>query len=112
MSRSNDTYRNNTKQNLAYSRAIPLPSAEQISTYSIIETNTTTMGTSSSNNELEPNTWTEDDVNLQCSACSSNDDEEVEEHETISSDNDESHQQLSSHPPIQMVTGPPTIIYV
>ncbi|CAF0912439.1 unnamed protein product [Rotaria sp. Silwood1] len=117
MSTSNDNHHdnsintNNPKQSLSSSKSIPLQSHEQTSTYSMIETNTTTIGTSSSNNELEPTTWTEDDAMLQCSACSSNDDEE-EEHEIISSDNDESHQQQLSHPQIHMITGPPTIIYV
>lgn len=101
-----------TKQSLALSRNIPLPSMEQTSTHSIIETNTTTIGTSSSHNELEQGTWTEDDVMLQCSTSSSNDDEEEGEHEITSSENDESQQQQVSHPPIQIITGPPTIIYV
>ena len=104
----------NTKQGLLLSSNIPLTSLEQTSTHSMIGTNTTTTGTNSSNNELEPGTWTEDDAMLQCSVSSSNDDdeEEEEEHEIISSDNDESHQQQLSHPQIHMITGTPTIIYV
>jgi hypothetical protein len=88
---------------------MPLKSLEQTSTHSIIGTNTTTIGTNSSNNELEPGTWTEDDAMLQCSTSSNDDDEE---HEIISSDNDESHPQQLSHPQIHMISGPPTIIYV
>ncbi len=113
MSISNENT-NNTKQGLSLLSNVPLTSLEQTSTHSMIGTNTTTIGTSSSNNELEPGTWTEDDPMLHCSASSSNDDDddEVEEHEIIISDNDESHQQQPSHPQIHMNTGPPTIIYV
>ncbi|CAF5148488.1 unnamed protein product, partial [Rotaria magnacalcarata] len=108
----------NAKQSLSSSRNIPLSSVEQTSTHSMIETNTTTIGTSSSHNEIEPVTWTEDDVMLPCSASTSNDDDEEEEeeveveHEVISSDNDVSHQQQLPHTPVQIITGPPTIIYV
>ncbi|CAF3587838.1 unnamed protein product [Adineta steineri] len=116
MSISNDN--TNSKQGLSSSGHIPLSSLEQTSTHSMIGTNTTTTGTSSSNNELEPGTWTEDDVMLHCSASSCNDDddddddEDDDEQEMISSDTEESHQQQSSQPHIHMITGPPTIIYV
>ena len=108
MSISNDI--TDSKQALSSSSHIPLTSLEQTSTHSMIGTNTTT-GTSSSNHELEPGTWNEDEPMLQCSASTSNtDDDEV--HETTSSDNDESRQQQISHPQIHMTAGPPTIIYV
>jgi len=93
---------------LSSSSNIPLNSIERTSTHSIIGTNTT--GTSSSNNELEPLTWNEDDTLILHCSTSSNDDDY--EHEIISTDNDESHQQQSSHPQFQIITGPPTIIYV
>ncbi|CAF3566866.1 unnamed protein product [Rotaria socialis] len=121
MSTPNDIHNANmnAKQSLSSSRNIPLSSVEQTSTHSMIETNTTTIGTSSSHNEIEPVTWTEDDVMLPCSASTSNDDEEEEEeveHDVINSDNDISHQhqhqQQLSHTPVQIITGPPTIIYV
>ncbi len=108
MSTSNDN--NNAKPNLSLSSNVPLTSLEQTSTHSMIGTNTTTIGTNSSNNELEPGTWTEDDPMLHCSASTSNDDDD--EHERTSSDNDESRQQQISHPQIHMINGPPTIIYV
>jgi hypothetical protein len=96
--------KNHTKQILSSSNHMPLTSIERTSTHSIIGTNTTR--TSSSNNELEPITWNEDDTLILQSSISSNDDE------IISTDNDESHQQQSSRPHFQMITGPPTIIYV
>jgi hypothetical protein len=108
---NNNNNNNNAKQDLSLSSNIPVTSLEQTSTHSIIETNTTTIGTNSSNNELEPGTWTEEDPMLQCSASTSNDGDN-EEHEIISSDNDESRQQQVSHPQIHMINGPPTIIYV
>ena len=108
MSISNDN--TNSKQALSSSSHIPLTLLEQTSTHSMIGTNTTA-GTGSSNHELEPGTWTEDEPMLPCSASTSNaDDDEV--HEIISSDNDESRQQQISHPQIYMTAGSPTIIYV
>jgi hypothetical protein len=69
------------------------------------------MGTNSSNNELEPITYDEDDtLILQCSTASSNDDDY--QHELSSIDNEESHQQQLSHSQFQMMTGSPIIIYV
>lgn len=100
-----------TKQGLVSSHHLPLTSLEQTSTHSIIGTHTTTTGTNSSNHELEPITWTEDDAILPCGTSSSNDGDD--EDEIISTDNDESHQGQVSQSQIQMVvTGPPTIIYV
>ena len=105
----NDT----NKQGLSSSSNIPLTSLEQTSTPSIIETNTTMTGISSSNHELEHATWTEDDPMLQCSVTTSNDDDDDDdEHENISSDNDESRQRQISHPQIDMAPANPTIIYV
>jgi hypothetical protein len=93
---SNDI--NNKNQMLSSTSNIPLRSIEQMSTHSIIGTNTT--GTSSS----EPLTWNEEDaLMLQCSTSSNDDDDE---HEIISNDNEESHIRR------QMIPGPPTIIYV
>ena len=115
---SNDTHNNNDNNNARQellSRNIPLSSFEQASTYSIIETNTTTIGASSSNNELEASTCTENDAILQCSACSSNDDDDDDdegEHRIFNSDHDESHHQRLSNPQICMVPEPPTIIYI
>ena len=98
----------NGKQVLSSSSNIPLTSLEQTSTHSMVGTTTTTF-TTSSNHELEPGTWTEDDPMLHCSASTSNDDDDDEEHEVVSNDNDESRQQ----PEIEMIQGPPTtIIYV
>ncbi len=99
----------NSKQGLSSSSNIPLTSIEQTSTHSMMGTNTITTGTSSSNHELEPGTWTEDDPMLHCSASTSNaDDDDEVEHEIVSNDNGESRQQ----PEIHMIQGPPTIIYV
>ncbi|CAF1267694.1 unnamed protein product [Rotaria sordida] len=86
----------------------PLTSIEQTSTHSIIGTNTT--GTNSINNELEPITWNENDTLILHCGTSSNDDDY--EHEIINSDNEEFHQQKLSHQQFQIITGPPTIIYV
>ncbi|CAF3477086.1 unnamed protein product [Rotaria sp. Silwood1] len=98
----------NTKQKLSSSSNIPLTSTEQTSTHSILGTNTT--GTNSINNELEPITWNEDDTLILHCSTSSNDGDY--EHEVISTGNEESHQQQSSQQQYQMITGPPTIIYV
>ncbi|UJR36808.1 hypothetical protein I4U23_029522 [Adineta vaga] len=102
MSISNDKH--NAKQGLS--------SLEQTSTHSMIGTNTTTTttGTSSLNHELEPGTWTEYDMMLHGSVSSSNDGDV--DHDISSSDIDESHRQRLSQPQIQLVSGPPTIIYV
>ncbi|CAF3778984.1 unnamed protein product [Adineta steineri] len=93
---------NNTKGILSSSSNNPLTSLERISSHSIIGTNTT--GTSSSNTELEPIIWNEDDTIMIHGSTSSNDDDY--DHETISTDNEKSHRQY------QMINGPPTIIYV
>ena len=106
MSISNEL--NHSKQILSSSNHNPLTSLERTSTHSIIGTNTTR--TSSSNNEHEPITWNEDETLILQSSASSNDDDY--EHEIISTDNDESHQQQVSHQQFQMITGTPTIIYV
>ncbi len=83
-------------------RNLPLTSYERISAHSIIGTNTT--GTSSSNTELEPIIWNEDDtLMIRCSTSSNDDDYE---RETISTDNEKSHRQF------QLINGTPTIIYV
>lgn len=99
-----------SKQALSSSSNIPLTSLEQTSTNSIIETNTTMTGISSSNHELEHGTWTEDDPMLQCSVTTSNDDDDDDEN--TSSDNDESRQGEISQPQIHMVPANPTIIYI
>jgi hypothetical protein len=68
------------------------------------------IGTNSSNNELEPITYDEDDtLILQCSTSSNDDDYQ---HELNSTDNEESHQQHLSHSQFQMIIPSPTIIYV
>ncbi|CAF1390037.1 unnamed protein product [Adineta ricciae] len=87
---------------LSSSAHLPLSSLERISSHSILGTNTT--GTSSSNMELEPIIWNEDDTAMLHASSSSNDDDY--DHETISSDNEKSHQQYPRN------NGPPTIIYV
>ena len=99
---------------LSSSGHIPLTSLEQTSTHSMIGTNTITTGTSSSNHELEPGGWTEDDVMLPCNTSSSNggDDDDDDDVGIMSSDNEESHPSQASHSQMQMMTGPPTIIYV
>lgn len=77
----------------------------------MIGTNTITTGTNSSNQELEPINWPEDDAMIPCGISSSNDGDD--EDEIFTADNDESHQGQVSPSQIQMVvTGPPTIIYV
>ena len=86
-------------------------SMEQASTHSMIRTNTTTTGTSSSNHELEPATWTtEDDMMLHGSVSSGNDVDV--DHDISSSDLDESHRQQLSQPQIQVHPKLPNIIYV
>ena len=114
MSMSNDETPTG-KPVLSSSSQIPLTSLEQTSTHSMVGTTITTTGTNSSNNELEPGTWNEDDAMLHCSASLSdeNDDDDDEEQEIISTDNDESHHHHHHHHgSIQMQAGPPTIIYV
>ena len=103
-----------SKQGGLSSDHMPLTSLEQTSTHSMMGTNTITTGTSSSNHELEPGAWTEDDVMLPCNTSSSNggDDDDDDDVGIMSSDNEESHQSQASHSQMQMITGPPTIIYV
>jgi len=68
------------------------------------------IGTNSSNNELEPITYDEDDtLILQCSTSSNDDDYQ---HDLNSTDNEESHQQQLSHSQFKMIIPSPTIIYV
>lgn len=98
-----------SKQALSSSSNIPLTSLEQTSTHSIMGTNTTMTGISSSNHELEHGTWTEDDPMLQCSVTTSNDDDDEG---NTSSDNDESRQGEISQPQIHIVPVNPTMIYV
>ena len=83
-------------------QSIPLTSIEQISTHSIIGTNTT--GTGSSNQDIEPMAWPDDDtLMLQCSTSSNDGDDE---HDMMEHDHED------SHLPIQMMPGTSTIIYV
>ncbi|CAF1244469.1 unnamed protein product [Adineta ricciae] len=86
-------------------------SVEQASTHSMIRTNTTTTGASSSNHELEPGTWTTEDEMILHGSISSGNDVDVD-HDISSSDLDESHRQQLSQPQIQVHQRLPNIIYV
>ena len=86
-------------------------SVEQASTHSMIRTNTTTTGASSSNHELEPGTWTTEDEMILHGSISSGNDVDVD-HDISSSDLDESHRQQLSQPQIQVHSRLPNIIYV
>jgi hypothetical protein len=68
------------------------------------------IATNSSNNELERIPYDEDDtLILQCSTTSNDDDYQ---HDLNSLDNEESHQQQTTHSQFQIIKGSRTIIYV
>ena len=92
-----------SKPILSSSSNYPLKSIEQTSTHSAIKTN-------SSNNEFDPVMWNEDETLILPLSTSSNDDDN--KHELVSTNNNTIHQQQSSHPHFEIMTGPPTIIYV
>lgn len=101
----------NSRSTYGYNLMFMPPDGTNPSSIHLPRTSThSNIGTNSSNNELEPMTYDEDDtLILQCSTSSNDDDYQ---HELNSSDNDESHQQRLSPSQFQVMVSSPTIIYV
>ena len=91
-----------SSNDMHHMQPIPLTSLEQTSTHSVVGTNTT--GTGSSNQDIEPMGWPDEDtLMLQCSTSSNDGDDE---HDIMG------HNHEDLHLPMQMMPGTSTIIYV